>query len=183
MKLTLRRAAARYSLSSDAQRSATLMEFEDDDPAWLEACIAAVDSLPEANLPSASRAHRSDVNTPKFSSASSNDSFSITSTCHSLPSCPPVSSGSTSSRSFSKALDVGSIDGSLPSRQIGTSHESRDKMALKPLRHSSWTRGGPRRIHGIGINVRRLVLCAFCSIVCPRFRLLHTVGAASDDGS
>ena len=75
------------------------------------------------------------------------------------------------------ALDVGSIDGLLPSRQTGTSHESRDKidkMALKPLRHSSWTRGGPRRIHGIGMNVRRLALCAFCSIVCPRFRLLHT---------
>ena len=66
MKLTLRRAAARYSLSPDTQRSVTLMEFNDDDPAWLEACIEAVDSLPEANIPSAPRAHRSDGNTPKF---------------------------------------------------------------------------------------------------------------------
>ncbi|CAN0427288.1 unnamed protein product, partial [Ascophyllum nodosum] len=46
-----------------------------------------------------------------------------------------------------------SIGGSLPSRQIGISHESRDKMALKPQRHSSRTRGGPRRIHDIGINI------------------------------
>ena len=158
------------------------MEFEDDDPAWLEACIAAVDSLPEANLPSTSRVHRSDGNTSKCSSASSNDSFGITNTCHSLPSCPPVFSGSTSSRSFSKAVDVSGIDGSLTSRQIGASHEWRDKMALKPLRRGSWTSGGPRRISGIEINVRRLVLCAFCLLVCPRFCLLHTVGAASDGG-
>lgn len=128
------------------------MESDDEDPAWLAACIEAVDNLPKANLPSTSRA-RADANWGKSSSSTSNQSCTISLeqtsrgvTRHNSSLRPRGASYMGNSRMMNAG---GADDMVLP----GQGSISPQKALSAMVRGRTIRR--PRRINGIGINVRR----------------------------
>lgn len=134
----------------------SVMVFDEDDPAWLAACIAAVDSLPEANLPgsilncSTSASPRSNTSNNTSTAATAHSSGNgRPASCSSfgLPSgeiCSETSRGSAASYSTTARDGVEGDPHSLvhPSRTARGASESRAKL-------------GHRRLQGVGINVRR----------------------------
>lgn len=128
------------------------MEPNDEDPAWLAACIEAVDSMPEVNLPSSSRA-RTDANWGKSASSTYNQRSTIsleqTSRCVTSHN-PSLRPQDASYKGNSRVMNARGSDDVLPQGQASLSPQKH-----LPAMGRGRAMGRARRINGIGINVRR----------------------------
>lgn len=99
------------------------MDIDDEDPAWLEACLAAVDNIPVANIQQSVENSKIVRGAAKFST--------------------PATAPATGPAASLRQLGYGRSGGS------GSSISNREK----PRTSSSWRNDGRRRMRGVGANV------------------------------
>lgn len=149
------------------------MDVDDEDPAWLEACMAAVDSLPVANLPSSANTSTSLSGIPgavsfatgkcsgSSTAAHTNDNGGrrFLSSCASLPQTTcNVGAENAAAKSCCGKVGRASTQSAPPGHSSRGADEGAEHSGAGPKWSSSWTKGGSRRICGVGANVR-MPLC------------------------
>ncbi|CAM9678936.1 unnamed protein product, partial [Ectocarpus sp. 12 AP-2014] len=142
------------------------MEVDDEDPAWLEACMAVVDSLPAANLQSTSNQGTATAVLPAIAAGSNRNgsprsnhdgggSRSSTAAAAVAPSSREARSTShVASRNAAGVAPFGTGGGAAGASTAAGSHRSNSSIggSARPGAPPSWANGGRHRMRGVGAH-------------------------------